>query len=84
MAFDQQVFDYLAPDLSPYHLRSVNLVWALEQSSTKRHVEATIAQLLSNPDPTIAQRHFDAFGVLWRLTGRPVSTRGMCRGSHLI
>ncbi|KAH7100146.1 Dopey, N-terminal-domain-containing protein [Auriculariales sp. MPI-PUGE-AT-0066] len=62
------LFDYLSPDLSPYHVRSVHLVWALEQSTTRRHVEATIAQLLSDTDSVVAQRYFDAFGVLWRLT----------------
>ncbi|EJD54553.1 hypothetical protein AURDEDRAFT_156337 [Auricularia subglabra TFB-10046 SS5] len=62
------LFEYLAPDLAPYHVRSVHLVWALEQSTSRRHVEATIAQLLTTPEPRLAQRYYDAFGVLWRLT----------------
>ncbi|KAI0334441.1 hypothetical protein GY45DRAFT_1318466 [Cubamyces sp. BRFM 1775] len=59
---------YLRPSYSAYHMRAVNLIWALERLSKHPHVEAVISQSLSVRRPSELQDACEAFGVLWRLT----------------
>ncbi|KAI0639909.1 Dopey, N-terminal-domain-containing protein [Trametes polyzona] len=59
---------YLRPTYSAYHMRAVNLIWALERMSRQPHVEAVISRSLSTRQPSELQDACEAFGVLWRLT----------------
>ncbi|RDX51932.1 hypothetical protein OH76DRAFT_1400831 [Lentinus brumalis] len=59
---------YLRPSYSAYHVRAVNLIWALERLSSQSHVESVIAQSLSARQSQELQDACEAFGVLWRLT----------------
>ncbi|KAI0660570.1 Dopey, N-terminal-domain-containing protein [Cubamyces menziesii] len=59
---------YLRPSFSAYHMRAVNLIWALERLSKHPHVEAVISQSLSVRRTSELQDACEAFGVLWRLT----------------
>lgn len=60
---------YLRPDCSPYHVRSVNLIWSLDATTKKPHVESILAQTMTSPESRNIQESYEAFGVLWRLTG---------------
>ncbi|KDQ31322.1 hypothetical protein PLEOSDRAFT_1102291 [Pleurotus ostreatus PC15] len=59
---------YLGPTYTAYHARAVSLLWALEASTTRSHVEAIVAQTMATTNPSDLQGAYDAFGVLWRLT----------------
>lgn len=62
---------YLQPTHSAYHVRAVNLIWSLESSTTHSHVESILAQCMTSPKPGAFLAGYEAFGVLWRLTGKP-------------
>lgn len=65
-----QIFTYIRPDRAIYHLAAVDLIWALEGATNKPHLESIIAQRMMAPTSEQRQEAFEAFGVLWRLTGR--------------
>jgi hypothetical protein len=60
---------YLRPEYTTYHVRAVNLVWSLESSARKPYVESIIAQSMISPESRSVSKAYEAFGVLWRLTG---------------
>lgn len=64
-----QLLKYLRSERAVYHLRAVNLIWALEGATERPHVESIIARSLTSPERGNVQEAFEAFGVLWRLTG---------------
>ncbi|KAL0951843.1 hypothetical protein HGRIS_008504 [Hohenbuehelia grisea] len=59
---------YLHGNFSAYHVRAVNLLWAIEASTKRPHVEAIVAQTMTSPEFRNTQDAYEAFGVLWRLT----------------
>ncbi|KAK0500731.1 Dopey, N-terminal-domain-containing protein [Armillaria luteobubalina] len=59
---------YLRSDCAPYHVRAVNLIWALEAATKRPHVESILAQTMNSPESRNVQESYEAFGVLWRLT----------------
>lgn len=59
---------FLAPSQAKYHVQAVSLIWAVQDLSKFRHVEATICQRLSSADDTERIKAAEAFGNLWRLT----------------
>ncbi|THV06503.1 hypothetical protein K435DRAFT_960479 [Dendrothele bispora CBS 962.96] len=59
---------YLRSDCAVYHVRAVNLIWSLEVSTTRSHVESILAQTMTSPELRNVQEAYEAFGVLWRLT----------------
>jgi hypothetical protein len=63
---------YLQPSYSAYHVRAVNLIWSLESSTTHSHVESILAQCMTSTKSSIFPVGYEAFGVLWRLTGKPI------------
>jgi len=69
MAFFQ-LLRYLRPEYAVYHVRGVNLVWQLENAGPRSHVEAVLSQSLASPQSRNNHGAYEAFGVLWRLTGR--------------
>ncbi|TFY67972.1 hypothetical protein EVG20_g3733 [Dentipellis fragilis] len=64
----QTIFNYLRPSHSVYHVRAVNLIWALDSACKRRHVESIIAQSLNAPESRNAQGSYEAFGIFWRLS----------------
>jgi hypothetical protein len=61
---------YLRSDYAVYHVRAVTLIWSLEAATKQRHVESILAQNLTSTDSRNVHECYDAFGVLWRLTGK--------------
>ncbi|KAI0081169.1 hypothetical protein K474DRAFT_1768894 [Panus rudis PR-1116 ss-1] len=60
---------YLRPTYSPYHMRSVSLIWLLATLSKASHVESLVAVSISSQKHSEdIQAACEAFGVLWRLT----------------
>ncbi|PFH49049.1 hypothetical protein AMATHDRAFT_5245 [Amanita thiersii Skay4041] len=59
---------YLGPMSAVYHVRVVSLIWSLDDTTTKPHVESILAQSLTSLEPTKALEAYDAFGVLWRFS----------------
>ncbi|KAA1471434.1 hypothetical protein DENSPDRAFT_893964 [Dentipellis sp. KUC8613] len=64
----QTIFNYLRPSHSVYHVRAVNLIWALDSACKRRHVESIISQSLNAPESRNAQGSYEAFGIFWRLS----------------
>lgn len=60
---------YLRPSASPYHVRAVQLIWELEHATSHHHIESIIAQKLAKCSSQSEYEAYDAFGVLWRLSG---------------
>ena len=65
-----KLLGYLRADLVPYHARAVTLICGIETSTKMRHVESVIAQTMTSPDSRNVAEAYEAFGVLWRLTGK--------------
>lgn len=59
---------FLAPSQSKYHMQTASLIWAVQDLSKYRHVEATICQRLSSDLDSERLQAFEAFGNLWRYT----------------
>ncbi|KAG9033005.1 hypothetical protein FRB95_000667 [Tulasnella sp. JGI-2019a] len=59
---------YLRPQWVPYHVRAVQLIWALEYSTRHHHVESILASSLTEFEHRPRIEAYEAFGVLWRLT----------------
>ncbi|KAJ3516253.1 hypothetical protein NLJ89_g1234 [Agrocybe chaxingu] len=59
---------YLGPECTPYQVRAVNLIWSIQSSTTRSHVESILAQSLTSPESRKAYEAYEAFGVLWRLS----------------
>jgi len=70
-----QLLRYLRPECAVYHVRAVNLVWQLENANPRPHVEAVLSQSLASPQSRNNRGAYEAFGVLWRLTGRLSHTK---------
>ena len=65
-----RLLKYLQPTYSAYHVRAVNLIWSLESSTTHSHVESILAKCMTSLKPSTFLAGYEAFGVLWRLTGK--------------
>lgn len=61
---------YLHPDFTGYHVRAVNLIWSLHSSTVRSHVESIVAQSMTSPTSGTVSEAYEAFGVIWRLTGK--------------
>lgn len=59
---------YLQPEQSAHHVQAVALIWALDDLSKYKHVEAAICKRLAAQDWQIKQAACVAFGNLWRYT----------------
>jgi hypothetical protein len=60
-----QLFHYLQPDAAPYHARAVELLWEYNQLAEPHALENVISRRMSSGE----KGSYEAFGVLWRLTG---------------
>jgi hypothetical protein len=65
-----QLLKYLRPDCAVYHVRAVNLIWALDALTKRSHVESILAKTMTSQESYNVQEAYEAFGVLWRLTGQ--------------
>lgn len=50
-------------------MRTVTLIWALENTAGSQQVVPIISQSLSSQNTLEVRENCEAFGVLWRLTG---------------
>ena len=64
-----KLLHYLQPMFAVYHVRAISLIWSLQEATTKPHVESVLAQTLNSPEYRNVQEAYEAFGVLWRLSG---------------
>ena len=65
---------YLRPHCAVYHVRAVGLIWELEAATARRsHVESILAQAMNSTESRNVHEAYEAFGVLWRLTGESES-----------
>lgn len=62
------VLGYLRPEQSGFHMQAVALIWALEDLSKHKHVEAAICLGLTARDRHTRSAAYEAFGNLWRYT----------------
>ena len=62
----------------------MNLVWQLENANPEPHVEAVLSQSLASPESRNNHGAYEAFGVLWRLTGGFVHPTAMFWGLPVI
>lgn len=63
-----QLLSFLQSSCARYHVQTVSLIWALEDLSQHKHVEASICYRLASPNPVVRQAAYEAFGNLWRFT----------------
>ncbi|KAJ6520217.1 Dopey, N-terminal-domain-containing protein [Mycena sanguinolenta] len=63
-----RLMKYLRPNFTVYHVRSVALIWSLENATSRSHVESILAQTMNAPESRNVHEAYEAFGVLWRLT----------------
>lgn len=64
-----KLMKYLRSDCAVYHVRAVNLIWSLEAATKRSHVESIFAQAMTSPESRNVHESYEAFGILWRLTG---------------
>lgn len=64
-----KLLKYLRADLVSYHARAVNLICGIETATRLCHVESVIAQTMTSPQSRNVAEAYEAFGILWRLTG---------------
>jgi hypothetical protein len=64
-----KLLHYLRSECAAYHVRAVNLIWSLEAATKRSHVESILAQAMTFPESRNVHESYEAFGVLWRLTG---------------
>jgi len=62
------LFRYLNSDFGFYHSRAVELLWECNQLADMHTLETVTARRMS--DKRNRQGAYEAFGVLWRLTGK--------------
>ncbi|KAG8740013.1 hypothetical protein FRC10_004853 [Ceratobasidium sp. 414] len=69
---------YLQPKFTPYHVRAAQLLWDVQGIVSHHDFESIIAKSLASQKQGESGA-YEAFGVLWRLTGyvRSRSSRGM-------
>lgn len=58
---------FLRPESAPFHARAVDLLWECNQLADPHTLENVVATRLA--DPVKQSEAYEAFGVLWRLTG---------------
>lgn len=64
-----KLLGYLHPEFAVYHVRAVNLIWSLDSATRRPHVESILAQAMTSPESRNVHESYEAFGVLWRLSG---------------
>lgn len=59
---------YLAPAMSPYHVRAVELLWATHKVTRKSRLETAMTQQLGRGTDSARAAVLVAFGTFWRLS----------------
>ncbi|KAJ9474697.1 Protein dopey [Pseudozyma hubeiensis] len=59
---------YLAPEMAPFHVRAVELLWATCKVTQRSRIETAVAQQLTRGDATARSAALTAFGTFWRLS----------------
>ena len=68
---DRQLFHYLRPEAAPYHVRAVELLWNCNELAEAHTLENVVARRMASSLGKLEA--FEAFGVLWNLTGETFS-----------
>ena len=63
-----KLFGYLQPTYTPYHVRTVQLLWDVQDIIPHHDFESVIAKTVASQRQGQGDA-YEAFGVLWRLTG---------------
>ncbi|KDN49150.1 hypothetical protein RSAG8_02503, partial [Rhizoctonia solani AG-8 WAC10335] len=79
----QTLLDYLRPKYTPYHVRTVQLLWELQAIVTHHEFESVIAKTMSSQKLGQSDA-YEAFGVLWRLTDDSLVPGYRCKNALLI
>ncbi|CDW94802.1 hypothetical protein, partial [Sporisorium scitamineum] len=59
---------YLAPAMSPYHVRAVELLWATCKVTQRSRLETAMSQQLTRGTESATSAALAAFGTFWRLS----------------
>lgn len=59
---------YLSPAMAPYHVRSVELLWATNKVTRRSRLETALAHQLSQGNAAARAAALTAFGTYWRLS----------------
>ncbi|SPO28829.1 related to DOP1 - strong similarity to developmental regulatory gene, dopey (dopA) [Ustilago trichophora] len=59
---------YLAPAMSPYHVRAVELLWATHKVTQRSRLETAMTQQLTRGTDAARSAALVAFGTFWRLS----------------
>ncbi|GAC98202.1 hypothetical protein PHSY_005791 [Pseudozyma hubeiensis SY62] len=62
------LFRYLAPEMAPFHVRAVELLWATCKVTQRSRIETAVGQQLTRGDATARTAALTAFGTFWRLS----------------
>lgn len=57
--------------MAPFYVKAVDLIWKIQKLSNNRHVESVISAKLNSKEMVTRLETFEAFGNLWRYTGKP-------------
>lgn len=79
-----KLLKYLRTDCAVYHIRAVNLIWSLEAATKRSHVESILAQTMTSPESRNIHESYEAFGVLWRLTGECIMFYLRCKSEAIV
>ncbi|QRW09045.1 hypothetical protein RhiLY_08044 [Ceratobasidium sp. AG-Ba] len=74
---------YLRPKFTPYHVRTVQLLWDLQDILSHHEFESVIAKSLASQKQGEGDA-YEAFGVLWRLTDDSLVPGYRCKMPLLI
>jgi hypothetical protein len=79
-----QLLEYLQPRCSPCYVETVQLLWRIDSLSESRCLESIISMQLASPGESTRLVAFEAFGNLWRFTGKlAADSRNREMGSEL-
>ncbi|KAG9286705.1 hypothetical protein G9A89_012255 [Geosiphon pyriformis] len=63
-----RLWSFLNPQNIMYHLRTVELIWMLQQISPAKYVETIIAEYLIQKDTIARLSSYESFAIFWRLS----------------
>ncbi|ORZ17804.1 Dopey, N-terminal-domain-containing protein [Absidia repens] len=63
-----KLWGFLGPSTQLLHMRTVELLWLLTDTSVQHHVEAIVAAYLIIPDDHERMANYEKFGIFWELS----------------
>lgn len=65
-----QLLAFLAPQFATVHVEAVGLLWIVQSLTSLDYIESLLCQRMTSDDSKVQADAFEAFGNLWRLTGK--------------